>query len=421
MLCANRAHAAKRPKLLGTYIELRYDEDEMRTATDGFGFSTYRPTPYTYFWLRDIYTDQEKKIGSEAISSTTTAFAFGISHPIYNEISAGSNHYIPFYVEPGDSIIINVSRSGAVKSYKRMDGKEMKCLNLLLHDISNRTFYTLQDYESDSKGATLNVFQDKVMRKMSLALDSVMSIAEKYEFSEKERRIAEANTKLQFLSWIMEGIQNRSSSVATISKEKESGWQSNPYKDRDIDDLNSYESYYFMRQLPLKDTLCMASKHFSHFIQNYQYSPVLNHDQYLYYGNSLSQEARMDSAIIAKDKIIMGSIMPSLYMSIVLKRRHLEPDPVDDAIRLQEVQVIGRTAQDFGPALTAEDLLRFKLNSRPSYNFLSPTYWLYDRKREKTRERVKGIIKQMDDMDERDNAEREAVMKAYEEETSKQK
>lgn len=407
------ASAVLPPKKKHTRIELVYDVPARMTSMGETKFFTV--VPYSYFYLRDIYTDEERKVGSEAFRDNVTALDFELSHPLYDEIVPGSTSRIPFYIEPGDTLQVFVTRTGRVIDYARKDGGRVECENLLRHDISNCTFYTARDFEADRKDVDFGRFVARITKKMNTVVDSVRSIADKYGFSEKERRIAVNNVKLQFALWIFEYAPYKSAEIGAYSSKHEEGWQTLPNQDRDAGSITDISNYAFINDMPLSDSTSLVSKYFPMYIKNYEHSRILNSDQYLYYGTSDEDIARMDSAFAARELMITGRMQNSLFMDIALQRRHIETTPDDGSIKLQEVQVLGRRSNDYFPGITEADMINARLNSKTTYNALSPSYWLYGRKREKTRARVREILKKDREEDERKQQEHDEIMRAYEE------
>lgn len=401
------------PKGKNVHIELVYD---VAAKENDVGSSYYfSVVPYSYFLLNDIYSPDERKVGSSAYRDNITALDFMLNHPLYDELIPNGNVRIPFYVEPGDTLMIYVTRVGQVIDYARKDGSRVKHENLLRHDISNRTFYTREDFEKDRKDADFRLFTERVVKRMNAAVDSVESVARRFSFDDEERRIAVNNTKLQFAFWLFEYPQFKSGELSTYSSKHKGGWQSLPEQDREMEAINDVRNYAFVKNLPLSDSTCLASRYFPYFIQSYEHAHIFNSDQYLYYGTSPSAIAKMDSAFMKKEQAITGHMRPSLFMDIAMQRRHYEPLPDDGSIRLDEVQVVGRWNTGYFKGVNERDMLNFRLNSKPTYNALSPSYWLYDRKRIKNKERAKALIKKIEEEEEREQRERDAIMKAYEE------
>ncbi|MDE7118037.1 MAG: hypothetical protein K2O61_05275, partial [Bacteroidaceae bacterium] len=124
-----------------------------------------------YFWLTDLYTKEEQKVKSEFLRDGVVAFDFCLYHPLYDEIVPSGNRRIPLYVEPGDTLIIQLGKNGDVENYARKDGQPVKYENLLRHDISNRMFYTQKDFSADKQQCLFPEFVARVRQKMQVALD----------------------------------------------------------------------------------------------------------------------------------------------------------------------------------------------------------------------------------------------------------
>ena len=63
---------------------------------------------------------------------------------------------------------------------------------------------------------------------MAVALDSVGHVADRYGFSEEERRLARCNVQIQFALWIFEYAPMKSSELLAYANHHEGGWQSLP-------------------------------------------------------------------------------------------------------------------------------------------------------------------------------------------------
>lgn len=411
----NQAMAVLPPIKKHVHIELNYEtKDNPKSVSKT---SSMDIVPYSFFYLTDIYTNKEWKVSSSPYKPGCTAIDFDLNHPLYDEIDPLGRYRIPFYVEPGDSLIIDVTKAGQVKQYRRKDGRKVKYENLLRHDFSNNTFYTDEDFKADRKNTRFPDFVTKVTRKMNAVVDSVNRNADKYGFTDEERRIAVNNVKLQFALWIFEYAPYKAMEMNVYARQHSAGWQTRPDEDVNYADIGNPGNYSFMQIMPLNDATCMASKYFPMFIRSYEHAFVLNYDQYLYYGTTKRDMMRMDSAYIAKDLKITGHMAPSMFMNIAMARRYMEDEqlPDDGSIRLEEVQVLGSWQTDDFKGLSDLDVSNAKLNSTPTYNFMSPSYWLYDRKRAKAKERATKLIKQIEAEEEADQADRDAIMKAYEE------
>lgn len=405
-----------------TRIELRYDQQDVETANGNIRRMAI--VPYTFFNMTDVFSCDELKVGCEASKDGVTVFDFDIRYPLYDIIQNGGRSKIPFYVEPGDTLIIQVSSSGEATAYITPDGKHSPYENFLLHDISYNRFYTEKDFNSDRRDTHFPQFVDKVVSRMTTSLDSVSLVADKYGFTEGERQLATINVKLQYGTWLFgfpppKGVSNGAKATANGSKtsknnkKQKGGEQLLPEQEQALAELRDVNNYTFVRQLPLNDSLCLASRFFPEFMTSYEQSQILTMDQGLYAGNSMSAVARRDSAFIARDRQLTGEGSTSFFMDIALDRRHYEAPSVDDgSIRLADVQVIGSTGQETPIAINAQDVLNAKLNSRKTYDALSPTYWLEERKTRQARKRATRLINQIEAADQRAKEEHDALEKA---------
>jgi len=115
---------------------------------------------------------------------------------------------------------------------------------------------------------------------------------------------------------------------------------------------------------------------------------------------------------------LTGSLRPSLFMDVAMQRKHFQTPDIDDgSIKLQEVQVLG-VQGNYYKGVTTEDMVSWRQNQKPTLaeQITSPSYWISGRKKYKNRERAKALIKKIEEEEAADQAERDAVMKAYEEE-----
>lgn len=409
------------PRQQNVHIELRYNVAE---STNVMGSSRkVFPLPFSYYMLNDIYTNEEQKIRCESFADGITTFDFKLDHPLYDYINHGGDIKIPFYVEPGDSLIINLAKSGKVLSYKHKDGSGVKNEKLLRHDFSNNILYTEAEFNEDKAGGRFPDFVSRISKRMEIVVDSINRVADRYSFTSTERRIAINNAKLQFGTWILEFAPYKSMEINNYSSSHKGGWQALPAQDQTFDDLQDIKNYAFMRQLPMNDSTCLASRYFQQFIISYEHTYFLNYDQYKYYGTSAHDQALMDSAYIAKDKLITGASQPSFFMDIAMFRKHFEAPKIDDgSIKLNEVQVIGHQ-NDYNKDITTEEMVKWKDNYSPDLleQLSSPSYWLMYKKKYKNKKRAKELIKKIEEEEERDKAEHDAMMKAYEEEMKRQK
>ena len=166
-----------------------------------------------YFWLTDLYTREERKVKGEYVDDNVVVFHFDLYHPLYEEIIPSGNQRIPFYVEPGDTLIIQVGKNGRVEKYERTNGKPVEMERLLRHDVSNRQFYTAEDFSTDKQECTFTTFVERVSEKMAQALDSVERVAIRHDFSAQERQLARCNVQMQFAIWLFEYVPYKSSEL----------------------------------------------------------------------------------------------------------------------------------------------------------------------------------------------------------------
>lgn len=288
-------------------------------AVRGWG----RPMPM-YFWLTDLYTKEEQRVKSEFLRNGVVAFDFQLYYPLYDEIAPSGNRRIPFYVEPGDTLIIRLGKNGNVESYERKDGKPVKYENLLRHDISNRLFYTQKDFAADKQQCLFPEFVARVWQKMQVALDSVNSVADRHDFSDEERNMARCNVQMQFALWIFEYAPMRAAELLAYANQHEGGWQTRPEQELETAAIQDLANYDFLEDMQLDDSAYLASRFFPAFIQSYEHTQVLNYDQYLY----ATDIARMDSAYIAKDLAMTHRDRPSLFMNMAMARRHYNAESV---------------------------------------------------------------------------------------------
>ena len=368
-----------------------------------------------YFWLTDLYTKEEKKVKSEFRGSGVEVLDFDLYHPLYDELMVGGSRRIPFYVEPGDSLIISLEKNGKVASYQRRGGGAMKYENLLRHDISNAMFYTKEDFEEDKEQCLFPAFVEKVTRKMQVALDSVSHVADRYGFTAEERNLARCNVQMQFSLWIFEYAPMKASELLAYASQHQGGWESLPEQDKEIEAIQDLHNYGFMCDLSLNDSTYLASKFFPLFMLSYEHTQALNYDQYLYAGTTADGVARADSALVAKDMAITHLDHPSLFMDMAMTRRHVEiPPPVDDgSIQLQEVQVLGTNLTQFYQVFGRSEYIPEEWVKKVwahDVNLKGPISSLLNHKKIKNYKRAKKLVEQLGV----DDAEREALMKAYE-------
>lgn len=401
-LLTSMGYAVPLPPSKPVHIEVRHDATSI--------------SPYIYFWLTDLYTKEEKKIGSKAMGKGVVALDFELYHPLYDELIPAGNRRLPFYVEPGDTLIIRLGKYGRIESYERRDGTPVRHERLLRHDISNQSFYDEKDFKEDKKQGTFADFVAKVTQKMEVAMDSVNKVADRHAFTLEERNIALCNVQMQFALWIFEYAPFKTSELLVYAERHKGGWQAIPEQDVQMEAIQDIRNYGFMRSLPVNDSTCMASRFFPRFIQSYEHTQVLNYDQYLYYGETIEDQIRMDSAYVAKDLAMTQYERPSLFMDVAMKRKHIEvPPPVNDgSILLKEVEVVGTNLDQFysvfgkpegyDPQKVVERAWANDVNLKGSISSL------LNRRKIKNYKRAKKIVKELGT----DDAEREAIMKAYE-------
>lgn len=395
------AHAAAPPPSKPVRIEVRHQWGVGRLM---------------YFWLTDLYTKGEKKVRSEVMGQGVAVLDFELYHPLYGEIDPGGRR-IPFYVEPGDTLVIQVGKNGKVEGYERTDGSAAKYENLLLHDISNQQFYSQEDFAADKERYQFPEFVAQMKERMQVAIDSVNEVADRYGFSAEERNLARCNVQMQFALWIFEYAPMRTSELLAYASHHEAGWQSLPEQDREMAAIQDVANYGFVGEMQPEDSTYLASKFFPAFIQSYEHTQVLNYDQYLYAGPTADDVARMDSAFVAKDMSITHQDRPSLFMDMALARRHVEvPAPVDDgSIRLQEVQVLGNSIEQFYRIFGRSEYIPQRVVEQAwghDVNLKGAISKFINRKKIKSYKRAKKLIEQYGAAD---DAEREALMNAWKE------
>lgn len=367
-----------------------------------------------YFWLTDLYTKEEKKVRSEYRGNGVEVLSFALYHPLYDELVVGGSRCIPFYVEPGDSLVIRLEKNGRVASYERRDGRAVKYENLLRHDISNSMFYTREDFEEDKAQRLFPEFAVRVQQKMQQALDSVNHVADRHGFTAEERNLSRCNVQMQFALWLFEYAPMKASELLAYASRHQAGWESQPQQDKEMEAIQDLRNYGFMRDLSLSDSTYLVSKFFPSFMLSYEHTQALNYDQYLYAGTTADALARMDSAFVAKDMAITSLDHPSLFMDMAMARRHVEVPPVDDgSIHLPEVQVMGANLDQFYRVFgkseyNPEDVVRRAWAH--DVNLRGVISSLINRKKIRNYKRARKLVEQYGF----DDAEREALMKAWE-------
>ena len=308
-----------------------------------------------YIWHTDIYTKEKKMIHPKSSKNGHVVFELDVYNPTYNIINTNLSTTIPFYVEPYDSLIIEIDPDGTPLMYRNANGSIYAYENMLRHDISSKKLYTSQDYVNDRDNSTFKIFTEKLTTKMNHAIDSINHIASLYKFSEKERDIAVCNAKMQYMLWMFEFTTFRSHMLQEYASKHTTGWQNLEVDDQETDNIRNPENYSCISSLITNDK-CLSSQYLDIFINDYENSEILKHDQYLYFGDTSRDSARMDSALCARDIQISGTDQPSALIKIINDRRHLEL-PTDMGIVLKETKVISQ--YDF-----TNDDKRFKLTER---------------------------------------------------------
>lgn len=410
---AGKAFGYIPPQKENVHIELHYD---IPATTNVMGASEKKGIlPYTYFMLSDIYTDETKKVSSDTYDEGVTALDFELNHPLYDYIMSSGNVKIPFYVEPGDSLIINVTKLGKVLSYKNKKGGEVKYEKMLLHDFSNNIFYTEKLFKEDKQDVRFPEFVSRVMIRMNAVIDTVNMVAIKYAFSPEELNMAVNNVKIQYGRWLLQyaPYESLTANGNSLSKEEQEAY---------LAEITDAANYAFLKKLPFNDSTCVASRFFPRFIECYQNCYYLNSDQRRYYSPLHSSKERMDSAYIAKDLAVTGQVRLSVFMGMAMARRNYEAPNIDDngTVELKEVKVLGQR-KEYAKAVTTEEMVRWRQEQKVAGGVFSPSYWLGGRKQEKKKERVRKLVDQIAAEDDAREAEHDAIMKAYNEEMERQK
>lgn len=411
------------PARRNTCIEVEF---ESAHAQDIERFHTLELT------VRDIYTNEEQVVKGSRVGDGAYSLSFKLYHPLYSVITEHGHSY-PFYVAPGDYLVIKVHNSGTL-SYRKGDGGRAKYENLLKHDISQRIFYDSWQFEADKQGCRFPQFVEKMMHRLDSVLTMVDSVAAVHEFNDEEHRLARCNVQMQFAMWVYEFAPTRTGEISSYGRRNACGWQARDDQDNEIAAIEDARNYAFMRRMPLNDSLSITSSFFPMFIQNYQHTHFLNCDQYLYYGETAADHCRMDSAFIAKEMSFLNQDTPSVFMNIALARRELKriggiaaletahsvPATADTikTIELQGVDVVSldRFHSVFGVwNQTPEDFVR--KSWAHDVNLRGVISSLINHKKIKNYKRAKKVIAQLS----KDDEEREALMRAYEQEMKRKK
>lgn len=408
------------PEARKTKVEVMYEQGSQERV------SRYRKLELT---VVDAYTEEETKVESSRDGNNAFSLMFNLRLPLYDSIKE-NGRLIPFYVEPGDYLIINVKEDGTIK-YKLADGNECKWNKLLKHDVSNETYYDEKMFEADSRDASLLEFINKVVNRMDSSVARVAKVANEEKFSVEEKNVAISNVKMQFALWMMEYASWKTLLIARQANKQQAGWQSRPENEADIEALENVRNYSFLRRLPINDESCVASRFFPLFVQSYQHSHVLNHDQYLYLGDKDSDHVKMDSAMIAREKAITGMNRGSVFMDVIMAKRQMARDEeskrmliakkesaidTTNSIKLNEVEVWSTNGMANAMKFSDDELLIMKLKRAPTgFNILGPIFWAlnkyvitpWKKKHPSAKEKAKMRVQQYGEVD-------DALREAYE-------
>lgn len=363
--------------------------------------------------LTDIYTGKEQEIKLKQEAAGIFACHFVIYHPLYSCINEGTDTHYPVYVEPGDYLVITINSDGS-HSYMMQNGEYAKYETLLRHDISNNLEYGEMDFIKDKSQMSFTDFSKKIMDAMSDAMIQVSAVANKHNFSEHERSLALANTKMQMARWLFRFVPLRTDEAGLPKPVK--------------DDEGEVKNYGFMGYLPLTDSLCLTSPFFPDFIKRYEKAYIFGYNQHNYKD---STTMALDNDFKAKELALTRRPTPSLFMDVAILRRRvardstlLKVDPrygeqfVDTtgSIVLKEVNVFGNETPE-GLQITDAMQNNAKLQSaNPNANLFGFIDLISKHKKKKKQARIKRVLDGLND-DEAD--EREKIEKAYEETTGK--
>lgn len=408
------AQEMKIPTLKRTKIEVVYELDDPDKA------SKYHKLE---FMLVDAYTDDEEKIVSAREGDKVFALTFNLRHPLYDMLKE-NGRLIPFYVEPGDYLVITIKEDGT-RRYKMADGSECRWKTMLMHDVSNETYYDESMFDADKQNATFKGFVDRVVERMDSAVTQVVSVANREKFSTEEKDVSISNVKMQFALWLMEYASWKTVQLGLYAKKQQAGWQSLPEHEAEMAALEDVKSYSFMRRLPMNDESCLSSRFFPLFLQSYQHSHVLNHDQYLYFGDMVKDHAKMDSVLQAREKAITGMSSASVFMDVIMTKRKMARDEAakrimlakkenvadtTQSIKLEEVEVWSQKRIAKATQLSENEKLLVKLNNAPTgFNILAPIFWLVDKyllqpmhkKKPTAKEKAKVLVQQYGEEDDK--------------------
>jgi len=328
---ANDANATPLPKSHPIYVELRCPNYAWRDR-DGASY---------YIWVADIFTKEKKMVYPQSSNNGCVKFEFYTYFPLYSVINTNRNTTIPFYIEPYDSLIIEIDPTGKPLMYRNTDGSEYKYAKMLSHDISNNKLYTSDDYYADRDGSTFLSFTDILNRKMTLATDSVNKIANLYGFSTKERNLALSNTRMQYIMWLFEYTTFRSHMLQEYATKHNAGWQNSYEQDREIEHIVTPEYYTNLLSSTMNDSISLASQYLDVFISGYERSDILKHDLYMYSGDTKADSLRMDSVRFSRDMAISGLTSPSPLINLIVERQYVEI-PDDYGLILKEAKIVAK-------------------------------------------------------------------------------
>ncbi len=342
------AYASVLPKSRPIYIELQcYDKVRWRPKD----VSQY------HIWVKDIYTKENRFLYGEIVTHNNYAcFEFEAYQPVFDVIRTSNGGCIPFYAEPGDSLVIEITSDGKPLLYRNTDRTPYAYNNFLLHDISNSSLYDATQFDDDKHRYGFTDFSNCILTKVADVEKKINEMADKMEFTSRERALSLCNAKLQLLLWIFEYTNFKSHELSEFSKDRDSGWRSIDSQESEVAAMRDRANYGFLRMLPLNDSICMSSRFFDMFINGYENSEILKQDQYLYFGVTDVDSARMDSALIATDRAISGLDSTSLFMDIVLQRRHMVI-PEDYGFFLKDVKVYARRNPDAAERLAKASIM----------------------------------------------------------------
>lgn len=348
LIISNSIIATPLPKTSPVYVELRCKNYAWR---DRHGASYY-------IWTSDIYTKEKRMEYPKSSSNGVVKFEFETYFPVYSVINTNHNTTIPFYVEPYDSLVIEIDPSGKPLMYRNTDGSKYRYANMLAHDISNNKLYTTDDYYNDREASTFLSFTENLTNKMRHATDSVSMIADLYGFSDKERNLALCNTRMQFMLWMFEYTTYRSHMLQEYAEKHDTGWQNSYDQDKEIEHINTPEYYTELLSSTINDKDCLASQYLDVFINGYERSELLRHDLYMYSGNTHADSLRMDSVRFARDMAISGISTPSPIINLIVERQYVDI-PDDYGHILKEAKIVSNRKAlpiNYRPLITQREI-----------------------------------------------------------------